>query len=381
MITSVSSVKNIQSAQQILRVEREQEVVSYQKKSSHLKLNVSQLFYDISLVSSLSAEGTDPLEKVLKNTFRSFEIVSKVELVTHLSWMALSSAFKAAIDVFESMRTIGVLQILLTPQQNERYFLFDPENSLYKKADRLSLLVHTTCKSIRALHRWKLIDLGNIGKLKMVGHLTLFHFLIDSSMVASSFFAVMDFFDRLAIKPEERKNEKWQERSLTLAKIFQGDSVAYENLQKYLIDKLEATNRKIELKHNEWNVLNNLTNRSDESEIELTEITKKIVRLEEKVHKNRSRLQQLNLHDYQSLIKECADRNDKADELKSKNKFNVKCIDLVKLASAVAKIFVITMALVMTAMNVCSTVPAVTLLTCGFISDSIGLAKIIMEKI
>ena len=38
------------------------------------------------------------------------------------------------------------------------------------------------------------------------------------------------------------------------------------------------------------------------------------------------------------------------------------------------------MALIMTAMNVWSTIPTLILLSCGIIADSIGLAKIFMEK-
>src|SRR5262249_24984315 len=145
--------------------------------------------------------------------------------------------------------------------------------------------------------------------------------------------------------------------------------------QKYFVDKIEAATREIELKRKEWSVLQNLTNKSEKHELELAEISKKVVRLEEKVNKNQKRLQQLDLHDYKSLIQECTDRNYKMDDLKQGNKYNIKNIDLVKLASSVAKIFVITMALTMTAMNVCSTISAVTLLACGFISDSLGLAK------
>ena len=53
---------------------------------------------------------------------------------------------------------------------------------------------------------------------------------------------------------------------------------------------------------------------------------------------------------------------------------------LIKIASSVAKIFVITMALVLTAINLWTTVPLITLLSLGIIADTLGLVKIFMEK-
>ena len=53
---------------------------------------------------------------------------------------------------------------------------------------------------------------------------------------------------------------------------------------------------------------------------------------------------------------------------------------LIKTASSVAKIAVITMALVLTAINLWTKLPFIALLSLGIVADTLGLVKIFLEK-
>ena len=187
------------------------------------------------MLSGFSAKGSEAFEKALKNAQRGFEILSKVELFTHASWNALSVASNNALDGFASVRVLALVNLLFFPQQNMQYFLFSPENSIQKKCDRLFLFAHNACKSIRALNKWNLIDLGNFGKLKIGAHLTIFHLLTDGLMLASSSFSIWDTWlkvSRVSVEKKEikRKIEKLQDHPTALAKALQGDQEAYKKL-------------------------------------------------------------------------------------------------------------------------------------------------------
>ena len=50
----------------------------------------------------------------------------------------------------------------------------------------------SSCKLLRSLNKWKLIDLGQIAKVKIGVHLTVFHLITDGMMIASSSFGLWD---------------------------------------------------------------------------------------------------------------------------------------------------------------------------------------------
>lgn len=252
-----------------------------EKERSIKNLKVSNLFYNTLIIVKKCAKSSDPLERITKNSYRFLDILSKIRLITDPALVGLSALCKGAADVFESMRFVGVVKSLVVPQKNNKYFLFDPENSTQEKCDRLCLLGHTAFKNLRSLHRWKLIELGKFGTLKIGSHLTLFHLLTDGWLVASCSFYLWGMNIKL--------------------------------------NKMEDSASALKQKTNNWQFRPQLLAKASS-------------------------------------------------------------LDLVKIAGAVSKIFVISMALTMMAANICSTIPSVFLLSCGIISDSIGIIKFLYEK-
>jgi hypothetical protein len=369
---------------------------SKETKEQSLRARIPKLFYNILALGGFFTEGSEPLEKLFKNAQRGMEIISKVEWITHASLAALSVTCKSAIDVFESVRIVGVVQLLFTPQKNNQYFLFSPENSLQKKCDRVFLFAHTVCKNLRAMNKWKLIDLGHFGRLKIGTHLTVFHLLTDGLMIASSFFSSWDTWLKVNTIVEgeyeiNRKIDKWQDRPLNIARILQGDLIIHEKLQTELVDKIKQLKLEMELKYKELNVVNDLFNKPPEEreaksnlENESDNLKNAITSLEVKLQKNQLRLHQVQTNNYKPFIKEYTEKDiiGKVSNMKKirEEEFMASSLDLVKLASSISKMFVITMALVMTILNTWSTIPSVLLLSCGIIADTFGLTKIYMEK-
>ena len=358
-------------------------------------IRIRRQFYNTMSAAEFFVEGSEAFEKILKNSQRGLEIASKIESISKPIWKVLSVSCKNAIDVFESIRFLGVVTLLFTPQKNNKYFLYSPEHSIQKKCDRLFLLAHTGCKTIRAASKWKLIDLGYFGKLKIGPHLPVFTLLTDGLMLASCSFSIWDMWLKITgLNQEEheikKKIEFRQDRPLNLAQALQGDQAAFDKLQKNLVDKIEQIKNELALDYKDLYLVNDLLNQpindrnspglKNESDL----LNQKISRLEIKLEKNQTRLQHLNARNYEPLINDCTEKNiiEKVnDRRKIKEKdFVASKIDQVKLASSIAKIFVITMALVMTAVNVWTTIPTIILLSCGIIADSIGLAKLFLER-
>lgn len=363
-----------------------------------LTTRVVNTFYNLVVYAGYTTDKSELLEKVTKNTHRGLDILLRLETISDVSLTGLSSTLKGAAEIFESLRFVGALNLLLTPHKNKKYFLSDPANSIQKKCDRVLLLGHTGFKSARALNKWKLINLGTFGKVKLGSHLTLFHLITDGLMIGSTSFGIWDTFLKLKEfsgneKEADKKIDKWGNRLLSLAQVMIGDQAEIEKYRLRCENKIEEVKCLIETKHRELKLhqdvslekkprvdLQNVQNVEDES----SDIQLEIQRLEKKLNKNQARLQKIVAHEYHSFVKELANKDvlGKVEKIVSeKNKWNYQNrVNLVKIASSVMKIFVITIALVMTAINLWSTIPYITLLSLGFISDTLGLAKIYIEK-
>jgi hypothetical protein len=320
-------------------------------------------------IVKLCAFRIEPLEKVIKNSHRAIDIITTVTRISDGTLIEISTSFKSSIEFLESIRVVGSLKLLLVPQKNQKYFLFDPANNTHKKCDRLLLVAHTACKSMRTLNKWKLIDLGRVAKVKVGAHLTVFHLVTDSLMIGSSFFGLWDLSIKLKEFNQkyhnlERKITKCIDMPSSLDLIKSGDQLTIQLFQ----NKCERKIEQLKLK---------LINQAPE------EKKQPIAKLKSTLDKCQNRLDAIKHRDYTRLeaafsIKEL--RSKLARYNKELDSHSIQLMpQLVKVASTVTKIFVITMALTMTAINLWSTIPLLTLLSLGIIADTLGLVKIIQE--
>ena len=195
------------------------------------------IFCNCSRIAEFAFMDMEPLEKVVKNAQRTLDIVTQLQRIATPLLVNISASFKNSLEFFESLRFIGSMKILLTTQKNNKYFLADPNNSTSKKCDRLLLAGHTSCKLLRSLNKWKLIDLGQIAKVKIGAHLTAFHLITDGMMIASSSFGLWDLSSQVKSLNEKRhkinaKLEKWENRYATMGLILTEDQAEIAKFQK-----------------------------------------------------------------------------------------------------------------------------------------------------
>ena len=337
------------------------------------------IFCNCSRMTKFTFKNMEPLEKVVKNAQRTIDIITQLQSTATPLLMNISANFKNSVEFFESLRFIGSLKILFHPQINNKYFLADPANSISKKCDRLLLAGHTSCKLLRSLNKWKLIDLGQIAKVKIGAHLTVFHLITDGMMIASSSFGLWDLSAQVKklnkkLGEIDAKVEKWKDRYVTLGLILTEHEAEIAKFQTRCTQKVQNLEQQLNTKRQELKGSQQVP----------PQIEQQISHLEKKLHKNETRLQKIIARDYTSLVNELFSKDIKKktlqlSEVKQKDEENIDR-QFIKIASSVAKIFVITMALVLTAINLWTTLPMVALLSLGIVADTLGLVKIFMEK-
>ena len=198
-------------------------------------------------------------------------------------------------------------------------------------------------------------------------------------MIASSSFGLWDLSTQVKklnkkLGEFDVKIEKWNDRYITLDLILTKNQAKIAKFQTRCTQKILKLEQQLNAKRQELKGSQQVPQ----------QIEQQISHLEKKLHKNGTRLQKIATKDYTSLVNElfAKDIKKKISQLSDLRQREEKNSDtqLIKIASSVAKIFVITMALVLTAINLRSTLPMVTLLGIGIVADTLGLVKIFMEK-
>lgn len=363
------------------------------EKPQHNDSGIIQRVRKYSQTVAFCNSKMESLEKVIKNSHRTIDILTTLEEMTDGMLIKVSASFKSSIEFLESIRFIGALKTLLVPQKNRKYFLFDPENSVPKKCDRVLLAAHNGCKTVRSLNKWKLIDLGKIARVKIGGQLTAFHFVTDGLMIGSSLFGLWDtsFKCKNVLEKDRRlveKKNKWTNRPLSLGLLLIEDQEEVARFKKKYESKIEKLSAHIALKQRDWELASGNKEvsaaHSKTQQIAHEKLQTDLELLQKKLGKNKERLEKINTSDFQSLVIELfsKDLNSKLEPIEKSIKENdvQYHLQILKIASSASKILVIAAALWMTAINVWTTIPLVMLLSLGFVADSLGLVKIFAEK-
>lgn len=329
-------------------------------------------------VIGFAVENCEPLEKIAKITFRVSELAKLVLGGLSVTMSNFAKQLGDTILVFESLRFIGVMKLLLTKQRNGEYLLTDPKTSWAKCIDRVALAFHTAFKSVKGLNKFGFVELGWMAK-DAIGKLPIFTLVMDSFILISCFFSGWDSATKSM--PEAQKKlaraeehlSKWEYRDTAINLLkSQDEYVRQDFVSKYTADiqKIEAT------------ILEKTGKTDDRSVVELKAA-------EVKLHKVSSRLALLANENVDEnnckVLAEDLEKNDinfklKQWKLVKKNASNLETRVVFRIANSVSKIAVVILALTLVAMNVWTAPFLFTLIAMGIVSDSLGLTKTLLEE-
>lgn len=367
-------------------------------------------------------EAFDRTSKVIYRTISLAKLIAPIPVAISNLGIVLNKA----CDSYEATRFFG-LMAFLAPKKNGKYFyfFFDPKNSWQKCADRLCLVAHTILKLMNAAYKCKFTKLAGITAVKLVGHLTIFKFVMDGFVVVSSMFGLWD--TALALRKEGKEQQeskdkiaKWDQRRIQVTNLLKLDSGVQS--QDFIDETKLLFSQKINEQSNRLATdkqgliaaqtalnsesVNELPKEKKETTVadlkaKITKFSASIERAEAFKVKYKNRLEQIETKAYRNLAVEMAGKevslesddrtivdsiNEKAD-LKNKKWSAVRDLldaskvnHWMKVATCIGKIAVITLALTLTAINVWSPFVLVPLIGLGILADSTALTKIIYEN-
>jgi len=375
-------------------------------------------------VAAKAATEVELLEKLTKIGYRILDVFA-VKGNLSAPFAVLSRHLKQTAEVFESFRFFGAMQTLICPNKEGVYFLKDPKNSWQKCADRVFLAGHTGLKMLNGMDKFNLIHLGTVAKVS-IGHLPIFKLTYDGFIILSSFFGSWDAINHLPgvrkhLSEADYKIEKWEFRPTMIALVRASDQIEIAEYQEKCIttvfekqEEIAKNNKKLAVLQQEAlvyeDVLKNIDNGSfiapkksllsfraqtpeeirEKTQAKAKEIAKKIGQVkviqqkyEQRIQRCEDRLTKIAAHDYKGLADELSTKN---IEYKS-NKWQVSKYNAevdqnkmwLKIANAVGKIAVVTLALTLMAFNFWTAAATLTLLGLGIVVDSIGSIKILYE--
>lgn len=378
--------------------------INHVKQSIH---RAGEKFFD---VGSFICTDIEPLEKVAKVSYRSIEFIQLAFSLASTGFKTLARNLKDSAEIFESVHVFERYRELFFPDANGNSFF--KVNSRMKIIDRILLTVHSTMKTTGYLMSVGLFTLGKVSSVA-IGHLTVFKFVTESFVVGSSFFGIMDtknkFVDaRSQLKNAKSKIEKWEHRPEFLAKVQAGDQEVLAGLKsKYrtktfsLSQQIAAVEQKA-AKANEYAALMQNTDpvampEALSQKLEKSTSVELAAKYKEKAQALATKIADLQAkrHDYEIRVEDIESGNYDgiaANLAKSDATFKARKWEVVKtnanimftkawlnIAKSVAKIVVVSFALVVIALNQWALPYALTLLGLGIISDGLGLTKILYE--
>ena len=368
--------------------------------------NVGKGFDKAFGVVAYSVSRSDALEKIAKITDRIIRFADTAFGSLSSSMTNFGAQLRDTIIVFETLRFIGVMNILLTPNKEGKFFLTDPRNSWQKRTDRVTLAFHTAFKMVKGFNKFGFVDLGFMAK-NVIGKLPIFTLAMDSFIIASSFFSSWDSFINLG-KVNERlaeakaKYDKWEYRPTSVAYLKINDEVELKGCEeefnlkaKKLHDNQDKLEKEVRLHEDKLAKIAAGDSKhpkakqvkiEKESTAKITELSLGINKIAGKIEKNEGRIAKIAERNFQGLAADLdkADANFKLKkwEVMKSNAVQARTKVWFNIANAIGKIAVVTFALVVAAANAFAVVPvALSLLAMGIVVDSIGLTKILLTDL
>lgn len=323
------------------------------------------------------ASAVAPLDKAVKISYRSIDFVLTITGVVQdaisQSFEMISNDLKNASTLIEGSRLFGTMALLTSKDEQGRSFF--ERHSWQRCADRVFLAGHQALKLVTAAVKWQLMQLGTLANYA-VGSLPVFKLVTESLIIVSSFFSAWDNINALSglkglYQETHEKFEKWATRKISIALVRTGNDEEIAALKnRYLAD---ADAAKVELEK-----LSALPEKTEE-------IASQIAKKQHVYDRCQNRLSKIESKDYLGL----ADDLDKPKLIDYKiRKWEVVKENIVsdikgswlRIAAAVGKIAVISLALTLIAVNYWTMASKLFLFGFGIIVDSTALSKIFYER-
>lgn len=371
--------------------------------------NVCKGFHRGLEITTYCVTHSDPLEKAAKLAERIIRIAEIVTGQLSKAVSNLGSQLKNCIIVFETLKFVGIMNILVNPT-NGKYFLTDPKNSWQKRLDRVTLAFHCAFKSVRGLNKFGLVELGAMAK-NAIGQLPIFTLVMDSFILASSFFSSWDSFANnlpkanKSIRKADKHLDKWQYRqtAITLLKAGEQSGCSYfeDSYSKKLVklrSKLQNLEKTVRLNEGKIQKALDLQKEPDSTPLpkadqdkmvskctqENKELALKIKTKQVKLAKTEARFQKITSGEFKELAGDLEKTNSnfkvKKWEVEQSNAKQDRSKVWLQIANAIGKIAVVTLALTLTAINLWAAPFMLSLLFLGTLVDSIGLTKILVSE-
>lgn len=385
--------------------------------------NIAKGFHKSLEVAAHTVTHSEPLEKVAKIVDRVISALAVVFGTLSASMLDFGSRLKSSIIVFESLRFVGVMNMLVNPNpKTGKYLLTDPTTSWQKCVDRVTLAFHTAFKTVKGLNKFGFIGLGIMAK-NAIGKLPIFTLAMDSFIIASSFFSTWDNIANGLSKPSEKiakankMLDKWEFRPTAIAFLKAEDEITRKYFETAYNEKASALKTKLaglekEARLNEDILQKTLELQKQEKSSQLPKIAQekiivecmekskalslKIEGKQRKLLKTEERIYKIASSNYKGLAEDLEKSSakylvkktdGKIEDLKMKkwevykaNKTQERSKIWLRIANAVGKIAVVVFALTLTAINLWTAPFLLSLLGMGIIVDSIGLSKILIEE-
>lgn len=370
--------------------------------------HINKGFHTSLELAAYTVTHSEPLEKVAKLIERIIRVAEVIMGTLSTAFLTLASQLKDTIIVFETLRFVGVMNLLICPK-NGKYFLTDPANSWQKRADRVTLAFHSALKSFRGLNKFGFVEMGAMAK-NAIGQLSIFALVTDSFILASNFFSSWESIANNLPKAHKKiadadsKIDKWEHRPAALDYLRVGDEleckyfetvyIAKANALHAHFDRLEKKVRFNDDKHQKALEVNEagesrLPKAIQEKIIadslsENKKIGIEIGKVEAKLQKTEQRIARLAARELTELAKELGKTDStfkvKQWEVMKANAEQEQTKVWLRIANAIGKIAVVSFALVLTSINLWTAPFTLSLLFLGIVVDSIGLSKILVEE-
>lgn len=372
--------------------------------------NISKGFQNGFELIAFTVNHSEPLEKVAKITERSIRIAGVILGNVSRATSNLESQLRDAITVFETVRFVGIVNVLITPN-NGKYFLTDEKNSWQKRADRVTLAFHCAFKTVKGLNKFGFVELGIMAK-NAIGKLPIFTLVMDSFVLASSFFSSWESIGnnlpkaRKKVAEADEKIVKWECRRTAIAYLKIDDEIErkhfearYQKKSLELHAELDALKKKFVANEDKLHKAVESQKQSGQEiqvpaidynkivekySLEGKKLTGEIERTNAKLKVTDERVAKIAAGNCKGLAEDLEKTN---IDLKMKKwevcKANAQQEETkiwVKIANAIGKIAVVALALTLTAINLWTVPFTLSLLFMGILVDSIGLSKIYIEE-
>lgn len=361
--------------------------------------------------SGLIATKIEPYYRTAKVTYRIIDFVAAITSAVSSTFLKLSAELRATTDFIECTRFFSVASELINPKDGV-YFFQNKKNLIQKRIEKVTLACHSALKMVGAGIKYGFIDLGKIA-VYSIGQLPVFKLVTDGFYAVSSFFAAWDARIKIkkynsSINHSEKQIATWERFYEQVVLVQLGEETELQSLKDKYTASIQKRSAIVDLK---GKLLEKLTSEHDlalakakgnvaavpkKKVQQITDLKADIQKCKARMELCKGRLEKIDAKDYFGLAEDLkshaiktAKSSDQPEPLQYAVDSKVKkwqlikanlCSSWMKVASAVCKVAVITIALTFTAINLWTLPCLLTVVSLGLLGDSFSFVRVFYDR-